>query len=411
MNVNLRSVLSSHFQRVAQRFASEPVVLAVQAATTIDYPSGIDWGEFMSGEPEPARRVLAHSTLAFDRAGTPLGLVDAQCWAREAAKRDESGKPRWRGEWPPEAKANGRWRRSLEAVEKVQAACPRTRVISVGDREADIYDLFVWAQAKPGRPGVLARVGRERLLREGQGPLWTLVASQAVAGQFEVQVPGQASRLARAAVLEVRFAAVELRAPTRQPNLPPVPLWAVLARELGASPGVLPLEWMLLSTEPVGDFEAAVERLRWYVPMWDLEAFHRALKAGCQDERRRDREDGLEACLGHDLVMGWRVYQLIKLGRGNPDVPVSVGFEEGEWQALVAFRTNNLELPKKPPTLHEAVRMVAGLAGWFVRYRDDEPGARSVWHGMERLGNITQAFELGRSMAEQGTESGADGEG
>ena len=78
MRVNLQSLLSSHCQSSVRRLASEPVALAVQAATTIDYPAGVDWGELMNGEPEPARRVLAHSTLAFDRVGTPLGLLDAQ---------------------------------------------------------------------------------------------------------------------------------------------------------------------------------------------------------------------------------------------------------------------------------------------------------------------------------------------
>jgi hypothetical protein len=362
----------------------------------------------MDGEPEPARRILAHSTLAFDRAGAPLGLLDAQCWVREP---DESGKQRWRNEWPPESKENGRWRGSLLASEKIQTACPRSRVLSVGDREADFYELFVWAQAKPGRPGVLTRARRERLVRAGQGPMWAQVASQAVAGQLEVQVPRQASRLARAGSLEVRFSPVELGPPAGQPNLSPVALWAVLAREVGASPGVLPIEWMLLSTEPVDDYEAAVERVRWYVPMWDLEAFHRALKAGCQDKRRMGHGDGLEARLGHDFVMGWRVYQLIKLGRGSPEVNVGVGFDELEWRALVAFRTHHLEPPKAPPTLREAVRMVAGLGGFMGRKSDGEPGAPSLWPGMERLENIKQAFELGCSLTEQGMESGGVGEG
>ena len=37
-----------------------------------------------------------------------------------------------------------------KAVNALQAACPQTRLISVGDREGDVYDLFVLARA----PGV-----------------------------------------------------------------------------------------------------------------------------------------------------------------------------------------------------------------------------------------------------------------
>ena len=117
-----------------------------------------------------------------------------------------------------------------------------TRFIGVGDREADIYELFVWAKEKPGRPGLLVRAERERLLTEEPGSLWAHGASQAVAGQLEVKVPRRDKRAARVAVLEVRFAAVELRAPKRKAHLPAVSLWAVLAREVGAPPGTEGLE-------------------------------------------------------------------------------------------------------------------------------------------------------------------------
>ena len=71
--------------------------------------------------------------------------------------------------------------------------------------------------------------------------------------------------------------------------------------------------------------------------------------------------DRLEACLGIDLVVAWRIYYLTKLGRETPAVPATVYFEEHEWQALVAFVTRQPE-PPQTPTLREAVRMVAGLA-------------------------------------------------
>jgi hypothetical protein len=180
----------------------------------------------------------------------------------------------------------------------------------VGDREADIYELFVWAKEKPGRPGLLVRAERERLLTEEPGSLWAQVASPAVAGQLEVKVPRRGKRAARVAVLAVRFAAVELRAPKRKAHLPAVSLWAVLAREVGAPPGTEGLEWMLLSTEPVVDFEAAVEKLRWYLLRWGIEVFHRVLKSGCKIETRRlGNADRLEGCLGLSGPLLWRARQ------------------------------------------------------------------------------------------------------
>jgi hypothetical protein len=392
VRVNLQSLLTSHYQSSAGRAAQEAVVLAVQDTTSLNYsthPATAMLGPIGTAL-EGTVGMLVHSTLAFNVAGTPLGLLDVQCWVRDP---EEFGKKHRRYELPLEAKESVRWLRSLQALEPLQAACPQTRFISVGDREADIYELFVWAQEKPGRPGLLVRAERERLLTEDQGPLWAHVEGQAVAGQLEVKVPRRGNRAARVAVLDVRFAAVELRAPKRKQLLPAVALWAVLAREVGAPAGGEPLEWMLLTTEPVVDFASAVETLRRYTQRWGIEVFHRVLKSGCQiEERRLGHADRLEACLAIDLVVAWRIFHLTKLGRETPSVPCTVFFEEHEWKALVAFVTREPVPPKEPPTLRQAQRMVAGLGGFLGRKGDGEPGTQTTWRGLQRLDDIAEAY-------------------
>lgn len=403
--VNLQSVLKGHYQSSAARAAQEPVVLAVQDTTSLNYsthPATHLLGP-ISSTPDGAVGMWVHSTLTFNLAGTPLGLLDVQCWQRDP---ETFGQRHQRYALPLEAKESVRWLRSLQAVEAVQATCPQTRFISVGDREADIYELFVWAKEQPGRPGLLVRAERDRLLAEGQGTLWPHLERQPMAGQLEVKIPRRDHHPARVAVLEVRFAAVELCAPKRKLHLPPVKLWAVFAREVGAPPGSEALEWMLLSTEPVVDFDGAVERLRWYMLRWGIEVFHRVLKSGCQIETRRlGQADRLEACLGIDMVVAWRIYYLTKLGRETPTVPATVYFEEHEWQALVAFVTRQPEPPKEPPTLNEAIRMVAGLGGFLGRKGDGEPGTETLWRGLQRLDDIAESFLVFRSIPKIGPVS------
>ena len=401
VRVNLQSVLSSHYQSSARRLVSEAVVLAVQDTTSLNYSTHpvTELLGPIGSQPDGAVGMLVHSTLAFNLAGTPLGLLDVQCWVRDP---EEFGKKHQRYELPLEAKESVRWLRSLQALEQIQPSCPQTRLISVGDREADIYELFVWAKEKAGRPGLLVRAKQQRLLSQEQAPLWAHVESQPVAGQLEVKVPRRGNRAARVAVLEVRLAAVELRPPKRKSHLPAVQLWAVLAREVATPTGTEPLEWMLLSTEPVNDFEAAVEKLRWYTLRWGIEVFHRVLKSGCQIETRRlGNADRLEACLGIDLVVAWRIYHLTKLGRQTPAVPCTVYFEEHEWQALVAFVRRQPEPPKEPPTLREAVRMVAGLGGFLGRKSDGEPGTETLWRGLQRLDDIAEAYVVFRSAPKE----------
>jgi hypothetical protein len=390
--VSMQGLLQSHYQSTTQRVGAEKVVLAVQDTTSLNYSAhpATEMLGLIGTEPTGPIGIFAHSTLAFNEAGTPLGLLNVQCWVRDP---DEFGKKRQRYTLPLEAKESVRWLRSLEALVQVQAQCPQTRLVSVGDREADIYELFVWAQAEPGRPALLVRAERDRVLTEGHEPLWVKTAAQPLAGTMELKVPRRGPKPARVAAVQVRYAQVELRPPKRKGQMPPVRMWAVLAQEVDAPAGIEPVEWMLLSSLPVESFESALEKLRWYAGRWGIEVFHRVLKSGCKIESRQlAGADRLEACLAIDLVVAWRIYHLTKLGRETPDVPCTVYFGEHEWKALVAYVTQNPKPPAQPPSLREAVRMVASLGGFLGRKSDGEPGTQTTWLGLQRLDDLAGMY-------------------
>jgi hypothetical protein len=115
-----------------------------------------------------------------------------------------------------------------------------------------------------------------------------------------------------------------------------------------------PIEWMLLTTVPVHTFDDAVERAEWYAARWGIEVFHRTLKSGC---RIKDRQLGtatrLQACLGIDMVVAWRIYHLAMLGREVPDQPCTVFFEEVEWKALHCYHYQTSLPPDEPPSMAE----------------------------------------------------------
>lgn len=394
--VTLPALLESHYESTARRAAAEALVLAVQDTTSLNYsthPATERLGPIgaqLAGGPVG---MLVHSTLALNGAGTPLGLLDVQHWTRDP---DEFGRNHRRKQLAFEQKESVRWRRSLEALERRQAAWPHTRMVSVGDREADIYELFVWATQKPGRPALLVRAEHDRVLGEDQPMLWAQVLAQPLAGELILEVPRRGNRPRRIARLSVRFAQVELQPPYRPERLPPVQVWAVLAREESAPAGIEPLEWMLLTTLPVADFAAATEKLRWYALRWGIEVFHRVLKSGCQVETRQlGTADSLEACLAIDLVVAWRIHHLSKLGRETPDVPCTVYFADHEWQALVAaVHRDARAVPATPPSLREAMRMVASLGGFLGRKGDGEPGTETLWRGLQHLDDIVLGWCL-----------------
>jgi hypothetical protein len=387
------TLLAPHILATEGRVHAESIVLAVQDTTSLNYTAHAateGMGPIGSTVNGPQGLHL-HSTLAFSTQGTPLGFLDVQCWSRDPAG---FGKKAQRHRVPIEEKESFKWLKSFRAVAAVQARCPDTTLVSVGDREADLYELFEEALAQPNGPKLLVRAKHDRQLQDEQQRLWETMQSRPVAGIQVLQVPRQGSRAAREAHMTIRHADVSLAAPAGHKGTP-IPVWAVLAQEQDAPAGVKPLEWMLLTTVPVTCIEQATEKLMWYARRWGIEVLHRTLKSGCRIEQRQlGQADRIEACLAIDLVVAWRIYYLNKLGREVPQAPCTVYFEEAEWKALMVFTTDNHVAPARPPTLREAIRRVATLGGFLGRKSDGEPGTQTLWIGLQRLDDIVTMWRF-----------------
>jgi hypothetical protein len=392
---SMETILEPHYQATVARMRREAVILAVQDTTSLNYtahPATENLGP-IGYRKDRGTGLILHDTMAFNREGTPLGLLDVQCWARDGA---DFGKKKRRHSLPIKEKESYKWLVSFRKVAEAQKQCPQTMVVSVGDREADIYELFQLAWSDPSGPKLLIRAEQDRLLAEGQGHLWEKMAQQEISGTQEIQVPRRKNRPARVAQLEIRFGKVSLKPPAgKRRGLRELSLWAVWAREVEAPSRGERIEWMLLTTVPVTTFEEAVERLAWYTIRWGIEVYHRTLKSGCKvEERQLGNADRIETCLAIDMVVAWRIFHLTKLGREIPDVPCTVFFEEAEWKALVAYVTQNPKPPNKSPTLREAMRMVATLGGFLARKGDGEPGTKSLWLGLQRLDDLSSMWKL-----------------
>jgi len=381
------TLLQPHYRSTQARMRDESIVLAVQDTSSLNYTAHAateGLGPIGTTATGPQGLHL-HSTLAFNVQGTPLGFIDVQCWARDA---DEFGKKARRNRLPIEDKESYKWLKSFNATATAQASCPRTTLVSVGDREADIYELFEQAAAHPDGPKLLVRANHNRKLQDEQQRLWETMHARAVDAVQILQVPRQGSRAARAAHMDIRYAAVSLQTPAHHKG-PPIAVWAVFAQERDAPAGVKPLEWMLLTTVEVSSIEQACERLMWYSRRWGIEVLHRTLKSGCRIEQRQlGQADRLEACLAIDLVVAWRIYHLCKLGRDDPQAPCSVYFEEAQWKALTVFTTKKAAPANHVPTLREMIHRVATLGGFLGRKGDGEPGTQTLWLGLQRLDDI-----------------------
>lgn len=392
--ITMDKLLQSHYEATIERISQEKIVLVAQDTTSLNYsahPATVGLGP-ISPKPEGVVGLLLHDSMAFNLAGTPLGLIDVQCWARDPK---QFHKKQFRHELPIEQKESQKWLSAYRKVAEAGQRCPNTTLVSVGDREADIYELFHLALNDPSKAHLLVRAEHNRQLAEEQGQLWEQIEGEPVAGIEVISVPRQARRAPREARLKVRFKQVRLKPPKRKAELGEIAITAIMAQEIDVPEGAEPIQWMLLTTMAVHDFDQAAEKLGWYAKRWGIEVYHRTLKSGCKiEERQLGSADRIEACLAIDMVVAWRIFHLTKLGRETPDVPCTVFFEEAEWKALYCFVRQDPKPPDQPPTLREAVRMVASLGGFLGRKSDGEPGTKSLWLGIQRLDDIAATWKF-----------------
>jgi hypothetical protein len=396
--VRMEAILQPHFEATEQRIGNHPIVLVAQDTSTLNYthhPMTEGLGPINTIKDKNIG-LLLHDTMAFTPQGTPLGLFDVQCWARDPA---EAGKRHRRYDKTIEEKESYKWLKSYRNVCAVQARCPKTQLIVMADREADIHELFAEYLQTRKRAELLIRAekSRNRNIADDQlqiQRLWPCMQALKPAGTVELMVLPRQDRPSRTAILEVRFAPVTLKAPRRKSSMPDVAIYAVYAKEIDAPADVEePIEWMLLSTLPVTTFQEAQIALARYARRWGIEIYHRVLKSGCRiEDRQLGAARRLENCLAIDMVVAWRIHHLTWLGRETPDMPCTVFFDDAEWKALVGFMHQTPVAPAKPPTLKEAIVMVASLGGFLNRKSDGEPGTETIWRGLQRLDDITKAY-------------------
>jgi hypothetical protein len=109
--------------------------------------------------------------------------------------------------------------------------------------------------------------------------------------------------------------------------------------------------------------------------------------------RRFETIDRMKRYLGLCTVLSWRAFYLARLGREFPDIDCEAVFEPSEWKAVYQV-TQRRSPPSKPPKLREMVRMVAQLGGYVNRPRADEPGAETIWKGLQRMHDMAVCWDL-----------------
>ena len=411
--VSFENVLAPHVQQSLGRMAGHKTVLLVQDSSEIDLtrPQQEVAG---AGRLDQSRRgILLHVLHGFTPDGTPLGTAWAQCQNRTGEKVKETAAQREKRlkRTPIEDKESMRWLEGLRQTRAIARQLPQVQFICVGDSEADIYELLAEPRGEPAGPQAdwLIRACQDRALdakaHEQHRHLIEEVSAKAVLYEVELLVRGRKAKVAvdkrgrrqpretRRATVQVRAATVTLRAPWREDRkLPAATVNVVLVRELNPPAGQSPVQWILLTTLPIGTLEEVRRVVEYYCVRWNIEILFRTLKSGCRIERRRfEHVDRISRCLGLYLIVAWRTVWVCRMGRESPDADCELLFEPSEWKA-VWTAVHRKTPPKKKPRLGEMVGLVAQLGGYLKR-PNSQPGPQTVWIALQRMYDLAWAWD------------------
>jgi hypothetical protein len=390
-HIEHEAVLAAHVCTSVQRMRAHRVVLAVQDTTVIDYA-----GHRATAGLGPLNRpigwgLLCHGTLAFTPQRLPLGVLDVKLWARDPDQAVQAPSRRAR---PIEDKESYKWIESLDALVPIQKLLADTTLVSVGDREADIFEFFV--AAKERGLHVLVRAAWDRNLEPNGKLIGTLEQAPVLAHQV-LSVPRQGQRPARRAHLELRAGALQIKPPCHRHNkaLRPINMWGLLALERHAPDGTAPIRWLVLCSLPITSAEHALERLDWYVCRWGIEQWHKVLKSGCKIEARQLQSfERLQRMIALYAVIAWRILYATLLGRVHPELPCTVLLEIDEWQTLWCRIHQRAHPPPTAPPLAKAIAWIGRLGGHLGRKHDGPPGTMTLWRGFQELIPMTEMYRI-----------------
>lgn len=384
-------IRNAHIKSTVSRIKEHDVVLLIQDTTNIDLTSHPSTRGIGYLDHQKSFGLKVHSTFAASSEGVPLGIVNQQVWARDI---EDLGVAKKRRQRETQDKESQRW---LDGLNLTQGLIPEeTIAVTMGDSEADIFDLF--SQERLENSHLLVRGTHNRKVDHSAKYLHQAIRETQASGTLVVEVKRNPEQSARTAKLTIRYAILEVQVPLhhlRRSQLKPVKLQVILAEEENPDVGISPISWLLLTTLEIKSLEDAVRCVKWYTYRWLIERYHYVLKSGCQIEQLQlETTKRINMALATYSIVAWRLLWLTYEARHNPDISCETVLETVEWQSLCATINQNPIPPSRPPSLREAIRMIATLGGFLGRRRDGEPGVKTIWRGLRRLHDIAATWEL-----------------
>jgi hypothetical protein len=233
--------------------------------------------------------------------------------------------------------------------------------------------------------------------------------NEKVKGLIEVEIPGNGSRVARTATMEVKFGEVCLEGQprgiktARVNNRSDLILTVLRLTEKNPPSVKEALGWTLITTLPVHNLEDAEQVMKYYRMRWTIELYFKSLKSGCSVEKcRLEEAEKLLKFVALCGVVAWRLMWLTWLQREIPHASGGLVITEIEWKTLwlkkhrEKIKAGLMEAnpPEEIPDLRTITRWIANFGGFIGRKGDGNPGMITIWRGWQRIMDGAEIYEI-----------------
>ncbi len=231
-NIDYQDILTSHAYATKERAKEETTILAIQDTTYLNYthhPKTQGLGTLSRYKGKHKDEILTsglimHSTLTCTTDGLPLGIIDQKIYSREELPLEKKMKKKRSHNiaFPIEEKESIRWLNSLRKTSEHLDNQGKT-VVTIADREADIYDLFLLAEDLKSKVLIRAnhnrKVNKTSIHSEISGEkLWNLMKRKKTKGKMKIRIPKSDTQIERIAICDVKFDKIKVLPPKNYIN-------------------------------------------------------------------------------------------------------------------------------------------------------------------------------------------------
>ena len=156
--------------------------------------------------------------------------------------------------------------------------------------------------------------------------------------------------------------------------------------------GEQPVEWVLLTTDPIGNVDQVLKIVDRYRARWTIEEYFKALKTGCAYETRQlEDQHSLANALAIFAPIACTLLDLRSEARRAPEAPANLVLSRSQIEVLRAL--GRMPLPEEP-TQRDVLLAVAALGG-HIKW-NGEPGWLTLARGYADLVMLTAGWEAAK---------------